>query len=102
MVQGRYHSAFQFSLADSRRHQRVTGAPRDRRGGCNRLVRDHNDSGFSIIGGPRINYLHTDRQGMRLWNGSTLWEKTDRHNHRQIFIGWQVGAQFLIKTRSER
>jgi hypothetical protein len=58
---------------------------------------------FEVFGGPSINYMRTNDADMYdLFPKNSLWEKKRDVGRRyspslqQIFIGWQVGVQFVI------
>jgi hypothetical protein len=53
---------------------------------------------FELFGGPGINYLQTNSADMHnLFPKNSIWEKNRASGKKQqLYIGWQVGAQFIF------
>ncbi len=52
---------------------------------------------FEIFAGPSINYIQTNNPDMySLLPENTLWDKTKGAKVQQLYIGWQVGVQFIF------
>lgn len=52
---------------------------------------------FEIFGGPNINYMQSDDEDMYgLFPKKSLWKRESGKRLQQVYIGWQVGAQFVF------
>jgi hypothetical protein len=52
---------------------------------------------FEIFGGPSVNYLQTDNlENANLFPGNSLWKNWGASKLQQVYIGYQVGVQFIL------
>lgn len=52
---------------------------------------------FEIFGGPSINYMQTDNiENKSMFPSNSLWKKHTDTKLQQVYIGWQVGVQFVL------
>ncbi|MFV0587711.1 hypothetical protein [Bacteroides reticulotermitis] len=54
-------------------------------------------SHFEIFGGPSINYLQSDKEKYKdIFPNHSLWKKDSGSKLKQIYVGYQIGIQYII------
>jgi hypothetical protein len=52
---------------------------------------------LEIFGGPSVNYMQTDNlENVNLFPGNSLWKNWGTSKLQQVYIGYQVGVQFIL------
>lgn len=51
---------------------------------------------FELFGGPSLNYMNSESTNTELNFGHSIWKKTGSTRLQQIYVGYQVGVQYLF------